>query len=404
MADTSDSEGLRGMQRQRRKREHKPRKEPFIGIFMVGLGFFYGFVAIVLLLCFLGVLKAEEVTMEVESAETISRIGFGSCHRQSKETPILKTIIKADPQIFIFLGDNVYADTVDMAKMRADYEQLLNLPDFQRLNDAAVLLATWDDHDYGKNDAGSEYPMKKASAQEFARAWKIPEDHPIRQREGVYSSYTFGPEDKRVQVILLDTRYHRSPHVPNPKAEQKAKGKWAVQDSADATVLGDAQWKWFEEQLKAPAKLRIVGSSIQFLSSEHKFERWALFPRERERFLKVLRETKAEGVIIISGDRHFAEVSHLPGNSSEGIGYPLYDITSSSLNSPLYPSEEPNRYRLSNFRFSQANFGWIEVDWSATPPLVRMQIRDINGKPVAKNKVTLNVLSPDNGHPDVIIH
>ncbi|MEM1059487.1 MAG: alkaline phosphatase D family protein [Verrucomicrobiota bacterium] len=374
---------------------HQPRKEPFIGIFMVGLGFFYGFIAVVLLLCFLGVLKAEEVTLEIESGQVISRIGFGSCHRQNKPAPILKTIVEAKPQVFIFLGDNVYADTEDMAKMRADYDRLLNQPDFKTLNDAAVLLATWDDHDFGRNDAGLDYAARKGAEQEFYRAWAVPEDAPSRDRDGIYASYSFGPPGKRIQIILLDTRYHRTPHRPNPKELVPAEGNWAVQNDKNATVLGDAQWDWLRDQLKDPAELRIIGSSIQFLSSEHKHERWSLFPRERTRLLELLRQTAAQGVVIISGDRHFAEISRLPVDDPEGIGYPLYDLTSSSLNAPLDPGREPNRYRLANFRYTQANFGWIEVDWDAAPsPTLELEIRGLNGKAVATQRVSLRSLDP----------
>ena len=379
-----------------RERQHKPRKEPFLGIFLVGLGFFYGTVAIILVLIFLGFLKAEEMTMEIEHKEAVTRIGFGSCHKQSRPAPILNTIIRADPQVFIFLGDNVYADTKDMDEMRAAYDKLLNKPAFKSLNDAAVLLATWDDHDYGANDAGTEFPAKAASEKEFYRAWSVPINAATRQREGVYSSYLFGPPDKRVQIILLDTRYHRTTHRANPKELQDSKGRWAVQDEEEATVLGEAQWKWFEHQLQTPARLRIIGSSIQLIAAEHKFERWALFPKERERFLNVLRQYKAEGVMIISGDRHFAEISVLPGTSPSGLGYPLYDVTSSSLNSPLPPrfmGEEPNRYRQEK-RFAAATFGWIEIDWAAPSPKIKLQIRDISGRAVMERTLSLGDLQP----------
>lgn len=396
MPDPYRPNEVSGRQRPR-LRQHKPRKEPFVGIFLVGLGFFYGTVALILLLIFLGFLKGDEMTMEIENKETISRIGFGSCHRQSRAAPILQTIIRAKPQVFIFLGDNVYADTEDMDKMRAAYDKLLNKPAFKSLNDAAVLLATWDDHDYGDNDLGREYPAKAASEKEFYRAWSIPINAATRQREGVYSSYLFGSDDQRVQIILLDTRYHRSPHVPNPKSKQDKLGKWAIQKDKEATVLGEAQWAWFEEQLRTPARIRIIGSSIQFLSSEHRFERWALFPKERERFLNAMRKTQAEGVIIISGDRHFAEISVLPGTSPQGLGYPLYDITSSSLNSPLpshFMRKEPNRYRVGSQRFNAANFGWIEIDWSTPSPKISLQIRDISGRAVMKQDLALGDLQP----------
>ncbi len=47
----------------------------------------------------------------------------------------------------------------------------------------------------------------------------------------------------------------------------------------DVTVLGDAQWKWLEDQLKVPAEFRIIGSSYQVLSDRHGWEMWGNFPR-----------------------------------------------------------------------------------------------------------------------------
>ena len=52
------------------------------------------------------------------------------------------------------------------------------------------------------------------------------------------------------------------------------------------------------------------------------------FPHERERLYKLLRDTRAGGVVLLSGDRHLAELSV----TDAGLGYPLFDLTSSGLN------------------------------------------------------------------------
>jgi len=38
-------------------------------------------------------------------------IAFGSCLRQWKPQPVWQGIISSNPDLFIFLGDNVYTDT-----------------------------------------------------------------------------------------------------------------------------------------------------------------------------------------------------------------------------------------------------------------------------------------------------
>ena len=69
----------------------------------------------------------------------------------------------------------------------------------------------WDDHDYGLNDAGAEFMGKDESKRQFLTFFGEPSGSPRWQRPGVYDAKIFGPPGKRVQVILLDGRYNRSP-------------------------------------------------------------------------------------------------------------------------------------------------------------------------------------------------
>ena len=142
---------------------------------------------------------------------TLSRIAFGSCARQDQPQPIWDAVVAARPQLFILLGDNIYADTDDMNVLRAKYQILANQPGFKQLKQTCPLLATWDDHDYGANDSGAEYPKKAESQQVFLDFFGAPANDPRRTRPGVYSAQTFGPPGRRVQIILLDLRYFRSP-------------------------------------------------------------------------------------------------------------------------------------------------------------------------------------------------
>src|SRR5688572_29544020 len=91
----------------------------------------------------------------------VSRIAFGSCARQDKPQPIWDAVVETKPQHFVFLGDNIYADTEDMEVMKQKYALLGKQPGYIKLKATCPVHATWDDHDYGKNDAGAEYPRKK---------------------------------------------------------------------------------------------------------------------------------------------------------------------------------------------------------------------------------------------------
>lgn len=332
----------------------------------------------------------------------ISRLAFGSCVKQDKPQPIWDAVIATMPEQFLFLGDNIYADTQDMDVFRAKYQQLADQPGFKKLKETCPLIATWDDHDYGANDAGAEYPKKKESQQVFLDFFGIPNDDPRRKQEGVYSSHLFGPAGKRVQVIMLDGRYHRSPLKKTFKPGEPGdgfRGKYSPNTDENATMLGETQWKWFEQQLKVPADIRIIGSGIQVVADEHGSETWGNFPNERKRLLRLIRETKANGVIFISGDRHLAEIARLPADHAFGVGYPLFDITSSSLNEPsgnfnkakVRFANEINTYRV-GLTYFDVNFGCIHIDWDAGDPTIRCQVRDEKGAVMLQQRLKLSQL------------
>ncbi len=331
-------------------------------------------------------------------AAPFSRIAFGSCALQTKPQPVWDAVLAAKPQLFIFLGDNIYGDSEDLDVLKAKYGMLGSIPGFQRLRAAVPIMATWDDHDYGVNDGGVEFAQKVASQKIFLDFFREPEDSPRRKREGVYYARTFGPEGKRVQVILLDTRYFRSALKKKPKEEQKpGVGPYLPNDDPAATMLGDAQWQWLGEQLQKPAELRIIGSSIQVIAEDHSWERWGEMPRERERLFKLIATSKAGGVVFISGDRHLAELSMLDG----GVGYPLFDLTASGLNQAAkrWRFQEVNRHRVQTMNWGD-HFGLIAVDWETKAaggqpdPTVSLQIRDVAGEIAIGSKLPLSALQP----------
>lgn len=309
------------------------------------------------------------------SDETV--IAFGSCAQQDLPQPIWTAVMAARPDLFLFLGDNVYGDTEDMGVMRRRYEQLAAQPGFQQLREEVPIMATWDDHDYGEGDAGNWYPARDSSQAVFMDFWEIAPDAPMRSRPGVYSARTIGEPGRRVQVILLDTRYFRDRfgvHPDRTEAERELGfGPYAPTDDTTATMLGEAQWQWLRERLLEPAEVRIIGTSIQMLGEDHGWESWGEMPHERARLYDLIRETGAEGVIFVSGDTHWAEISA----DSRGP-YVLYDITSSALNQTWPQAVNlPNRYRVSEAVYPYANFGLVSIDWRAG--IVTLQIRDEMG-------------------------
>ena len=156
-------------------------------------------------------------------------------------------------------------------------------------------------------------------------------------------------------------------------------------------MLGEAQWQWLGEQLRQPAELRIVASSIQVIPDQHCYEKWANLPLERERLFRLIEGSRAGGVVFVSGDRHLAEISRL---DAENVGYPLFEVTSSGLNSAGAGKGERNRYRTTPDNFRGDNFGVIQVDWLADPPMVSLQVRDVHGRIELEERVALSDLRP----------
>ena len=321
----------------------------------------------------------------------VSHILFGSCVKQDRPMPIFKTILQEDPELFIFLGDNIYGDTTDMDVMRAKYGTLRANAGFARLLESCPVLATWDDHDYGANDAGADYAKRVESQQIFLDFWGDAAGSPRRSRAGVYDAHVYGPRGKRLQVILLDTRYFRGPLV---KGERRVGGPYYPSDDRSIPMLGEAQWTWLEEQLRRPADVRIIASSIQCISEAAGQETWSNLPHERQRLFDLVASTRAEGVLVISGDRHWSELSM----TTEKTPYPIYDLTSSSFNQ-LHSRGTPteNRYRAEPTTYHKENFGSIQIDWGVDDPQVTLRVQDRGGETVIEKKIRVSELQARRG-------
>ena len=303
------------------------------------------------------------------------RVGLGSCLRQDLDMPIWSAVHDRQPDSFIFMGDNVYADIGRYKRMDqpdnfdAAYQALADRSEFSAFRSAMAesgrpLLATWDDHDYGLNDGGTDYPHKLAAKRAFLNFFSTVTPAVASLDEaGIYNAKTVVTGNGLVvQFILLDTRSFRSSMERRKNNELCQRGGWEFMTDADATVLGETQWQWLEKELTKPADVRLLVSSIQVLPTEQCFEKWSNFPQERERLFSLIQETKANGVVLLSGDRHLSEISVL---DREDFAYPLYELTSSGLNSALngrFDSDnEPNDLRALPNNITVDSFGEIDI-------------------------------------------
>ena len=282
-------------------------------------------------------------------------IAFGSCNKVGQPNPFWGSIADLRPDLWIWGGDNIYADTDDMAAMKAMYKAQNALPAYAQLRKNTPVIGTWDDHDYGLNDGGSEFAKKAESQQLLLDFLGVPKDSPRREQEGVYTVHSYNHQGQEIRVFVLDTRYFRT-----ELKKGEGKKRYAPSAASDQSMLGEAQWEWLEAELKASkARFNLLVSSIQFISEEHGFEKWANMPGEMRRMEALIEKSGAKGVFFISGDRHISEFSkkELPG-----LEYPLWDFTSSGLTHSYSSfSGEPNRHRLGEVQFEKS-FGLIRLD------------------------------------------
>lgn len=316
--------------------------------------------------------------------QVLQRIAFGSCVHQDQPQPVWQAVLAQQPDAFIFAGDNVYASglTFERERLHAAYLKAGAQPGLAAVRAQIPHWAIWDDHDYGVNDGGAEFADKPWSKAQFLAFWQVSADDPRRQREGLYHAVVQGPPGRRVQVILLDTRWFRSPLKATDQRNAPGKERFVPDADPTKTMLGEKQWAWLREQLLQPAELRLLVSSVQVLAQGHGYEHWGNLPLELSRLLVLLSQTRAQGVVILSGDRHLGAIYQ----HDQGAPYRLTEITSSGLTQAFANAPEPGPNRLGPV-LDVVNFGVIDIDWAARQ--VRLSLKDVQG--VQRRQVVLRL-------------
>ena len=307
--------------------------------------------------------------------DSISRIAFGSCGHQDKPLTIFQTVVNHQPDLFIFLGDNIYGDTDKMCELKRKYRKLRRNENFKKLEETTPIIATWDDHDYGFDDIGRYYSKKEQSKKIFLNFFKEPRNSDRQKHKGIYTSYYYKMNGKTLQIILLDNRTFRDNLLPYDGSLKNDTNYRYTLDyspipSADSTFLGDEQWKWLENELLKPADVRIIGSSTQFATQYNGYETWSNMPYEQKKMLDLIKSTNAKGVFFISGDVHYSELSKLENSEF----YPIYDLTCSGLTEE-WKFATHNKYRIGK-PVMENHFGIIDINWNLQNPTISLEVWD----------------------------
>ena len=309
----------------------------------------------------------------VVSEKPLSVISFASCCEAWGDKKIFDRIVQKDPQVYIAGGDNIYGDFFALAPgtayfIQGQYDLLAGDKSWIKLRAKIPMLPMWDDHDTGDNDGTSSNPVIAVAKDLFFKFWNIPADAPRHNRPdgAIYDSYYYGDEAHKVQIILMDIR---SNHTPYKETAHPVLSHDTLM-SPDATMLGATQWAWLEGELMKPAKLRLILSTVQFNSLYNGGENWALLPLEKQKMYDLIKSTQANGVLFISGDVHYAELTkvQLPGM------YPIYDFTSSGITHHEDHASAQNDPIRVGPAWAHVNFGLITIDWNASPVTIKMEI------------------------------
>lgn len=308
----------------------------------------------------------------------ITKIGFGSCVDQNKPQPAWTSVLQNSPDLFIMMGDNVYASRKEDRPFIDQYIKLNKETDYAKLREATPFLAIWDDHDFGQNDGGIDNPDKEEARKWFLKYWAYLKPTLPENQKALYHSRIIGKKHK-VQIILMDTRWDRSPLIKNPDYNPEDKDNtsqklYLSNDDKKAQILSSEQWAWLEKEFKKTAQLRILVSSIQLIPQEHGFEKWGNFPKEKEKLLNLIKKYSAKNTIILSGDRHFASFAK---TDIKGLGK-VFEITSSGINKPSKAKSPEKDPAYLEDPFLLPNFGLLTIDWNKRQ--VKAEIKDENNK------------------------
>lgn len=307
----------------------------------------------------------------LDESRPVGRIVVASCINEEKEAPALAAMTAEDADLTFLIGDNVYGDMdgrfylnndPDLTELREAYAELGARADFAALRAARPMMTVWDDHDYGFNDGGADFPFREFAERIYETFWAT--TSPAAARRGVYDSVIVGPEGERLQIIMLDTRYFRTPLKRTDAYGVAGKERYLPSDDPYQSMLGEEQWMWLKGELEKPADLRLLVSSIQITPNVHGYEAWATLPLERQRLYDLLNTTGAvEDVVFISGDRHTAFLYE----NTEIANGPVYEMTTSSVNQSFAREEIPTEHdpMEPGRGFTPENYGVVEIDWRA---------------------------------------
>lgn len=273
---------------------------------------------------------------------------------------IFDAIADQQPDLMLWLGDNVYLREPDWGSRSGflhRYTHTRSTPEMQRLFRSTAHAAIWDDHDFGPNDGDASFVGAALARETFDLFWPNPTNG-VPGVEGITTMFSYYDAD----FFLMDDRTFRVP---------------AKVVTGEPAMLGATQLDWLIRALKySSATFKFVAVGSQVLNTGAVYENLSTMPKERAELLRRIEEEGIKGVIFLTGDRHFTELSAL--NLKDGRT--LYDLTTSPLTSGPYTPTETNTLRVEGTVVGERNFSTIEVSGAKGARSLCIRVFDGTGK------------------------
>lgn len=310
-------------------------------------------------------------------------VAFGSCAKFQDDPvqEIWRGVRKVNPALFLWLGDNVYIDSLHESVMAECYRRQREVLTATEVLREIPQLAVWDDHDYCLNDSDRRNPVKDTALRVFRNYWANPA-YGLSDNPGTYFHYHYAGVD----FFFVDVRTYRAPN--------------ALPDGRDKTMLGEAQLAWLKNRLAASdaAFKVIVSGSGWSIAKGETGDAWSSHLYERNALFDFIVQERVSGVVLISGDSHVGEFNCIPW--SEHGGYDFYELVSSPLAQKTEKGDWIARHpelRLRQVYSRSNNFGVLDFDFGGPDPTLTMTLRDTAGLPIWWQPVTLEASTLVNG-------
>lgn len=253
--------------------------------------------------------------------------------KRRKRNEIFNTMTKTEGEFMIWLGDNVYylfGQWNSLKKMAKKNLKVRSRAPIDAFIQYRPNYALWDDHDFGPNNSDSRFKNKHLTTQMFKHTWLNPH-YGIDSSNNNGVTMQFSKAD--AEFFCIDTR------------------SFSRLDSG--VIIGQPQMEWLKAKLLASrANFKFLAIGAQILTDDPMGVHMGKCEAERKELLDFISDNDIKGVIIISGDRHFAELAQW---KREGK-YTLQEVTTSPLTSFIDERGSKNSHRKAGTFVPDQNF------------------------------------------------